>query len=279
MKMKHNKKRNTAFIFEVLIRELTKAIVEQNNEKKSLIMKMIKENFKGNTLLAKDLEIYKMILETKEVERVVAEKLIYEARILKSSINHKNLFEEQGQLIEDINKHISPEVFNNFVPNYKDLATVFQIFHPKTKAKQRVLLENQMVGKMLSEQEKEKELLKPIDNLTYKTFVKKFNEKYNDSLLEEQKSLLKTYIGSFSDNGIDLKVFLSNELPRLKEALEKSLEFQEVNADQSMKEGTEKVLNMIESMKKRSVNNTFIHDVLKIQNLVREIESWKRILL
>jgi len=66
---------------------------------------------------------------------------------------------------------------------------------------------------------------------------------------------------------------LSNELPRLKEALEKSLEFQEVNADQSMKEGTEKVLNMIESMKKRSVNNTFIHDVLKIQNLVREIES------
>ena len=273
MKMKHNKKRNTAFIFEVLIRELTKSIVEQNSEKKSLIMKMIKENFKGNTLLAKDLEIYKMILETKEVERVVAEKLIYEARILKSSINHKNLFEEQGQLIEDINKYISPEVFNNFVPNYKDLATVFQIFHPKTKAKQRVLLDNQMVGKMLSEQEKEKELLKPIDNLTYKTFVKKFNEKYNDSLLEEQKSLLKTYIGSFSDNGIDLKVFLSDELPRLKEALEKSLDFQEVSADQSMKEGTEKVLNMIESMKKRNIDNTFIHDVLKIQNLVREIES------
>ena len=60
---------------------------------------------------------------------------------------------------------------------------------------------------------------------------------------------------------------------KLKEALEKCLEFQEVNADQSMKEGTEKVLNMIESMKKRNIDNTFIHDVLKIQNLVREIES------
>ena len=76
MKMKHNKKRNTAFIFEVLIRELTKGIVEQNQDKKKLILRMIKENFKGNTLLAKDLEIYKMILETREVERIVAEKMV-----------------------------------------------------------------------------------------------------------------------------------------------------------------------------------------------------------
>ena len=70
-----------------------------------------------------------------------------------------------------------------------------------------------------------------------------------------------------------MKVFLSDELPRLREALKNSLEIQEVNEDQSMKEGTEKVLNMIEGMKKRHIDNTFIHDVLKIQNLVREIES------
>ena len=34
MKMKHNKKRNTAFIFEVLIRELTKSIVEKDTTRK-----------------------------------------------------------------------------------------------------------------------------------------------------------------------------------------------------------------------------------------------------
>ena len=31
--MKHNKKRNTAFLYECLIRELTKAIVRENVEK------------------------------------------------------------------------------------------------------------------------------------------------------------------------------------------------------------------------------------------------------
>ena len=32
--MKHNKKRNTAFLYETVIKELTKSIVKKNNEKK-----------------------------------------------------------------------------------------------------------------------------------------------------------------------------------------------------------------------------------------------------
>ena len=40
-----------------------------------------------------------MVLDTTNVERIVAEKLIYEARILKSSIDHRKLFAEQGALI------------------------------------------------------------------------------------------------------------------------------------------------------------------------------------
>ena len=54
MKMKHNKKRNTAFIFEALIRELTKAIVSKDSKKKKLIVKLVRENFKGSSVLAKD---------------------------------------------------------------------------------------------------------------------------------------------------------------------------------------------------------------------------------
>ena len=35
MKFKHNKKRNTAFLFEALVRELTKTVVIENREKKA----------------------------------------------------------------------------------------------------------------------------------------------------------------------------------------------------------------------------------------------------
>jgi hypothetical protein len=272
MKMKHNKKRNTAFIYEVIIRELTKAIVKEDKNKKILIVKLIREHFKGNTYLSKDLDLYKAILETKEVDKYTAEKMIFQARTSKGSINHKALFAEQSNLINKINKFISPDVFSNFVPNYKDLATVFQIFNPKVKTRQRVLLESEIIQKMISNEEKERELLKPIDNFTYKTFVKKFNEKYSSSLLPEQKNLLGHYVSSFVDNGINLKIFLNEEIPRLRESVSSSLESKEIKSDKDMSEKTRRVLDILANTSKRHVDNKFVHEILKIQNLAKELK-------
>jgi len=273
MKMKHNKKRNTAFLFEVLIRELTKTIISKDDKRKKAILTLVRENFKGNTILSKDLDLYKAILDTRQVERRTAEKIIYEAKLQKRLINNKELFRQQTALISKINKEISSDVFTNFVPNYKDIATVFQIFHPKTKTKNRVLMENTLVDGMISDQERERELLKPIDNLTYKVFAKKFNEKYSSTLLEGQKELLKRYVGSFIDNGVDLKIFLSEEIPKLKESVIKALKMEEIRSDKTMVENTKKVLAILEGTHKRPVDNFFIHDILKIQNLVKELQS------
>ena len=42
--MKHNKKRNTAFIYETLTRELTKAIVDKNITEKKLFLRLSKKD-------------------------------------------------------------------------------------------------------------------------------------------------------------------------------------------------------------------------------------------
>ena len=273
MKMKHNKKRNTAFIYEVVIRELAKAIHEGDLGKKKKIIKLIREAFNSNTIMGKDLELYKSILETKDVDRYAAEKIMFQSRVQKGSIDHKSLFAEQSKLIETVNKEISPDVFSNFVPNYKDLATIFQIFHPKTKTKNRVLLESQMIARMtLSENSLEPEI-KPIDNLTYKTFVKKFNEKYSEALLSEQKDLLSKFIGSFSDNGLDLKVYLSEEIPRLLKVVLESKNLTEIKGDEDMVNKTDKVIEILKETSERKVDKELVHDILKIQNLVKEIEK------
>ena len=269
--MKHNKKRNTAFIFEALIRELTKAIVAKDDRKKKLIVKLVKENFKGSSILAKDLDLYKAILDTKNTDQHTAEKLVFEARMGKKTINEKHLFEEQTQVIDKINKLISPDVFSNFVPNYRDIATIYQIFDYRTKTKQRVLLEKQVVERMVSSGKEQLPAIKPIDNLTYKTFVKKFNEKYGTELISEQKELLSKYIGSFTDNGLELKVFLNEEIYRLKEELQRSLNLPELSQDEQMHTGAKKVLEILEGFSKRPVTSDLIQEVLKIQNLVKEI--------
>lgn len=271
MKMKHNKKRNSAFIFEVLIRELAKTIIEKNKKKKNILMKLIREHFKGGTILAKDMDLYKSILDTKNVERHTAERLIFESRMQKKTIDHRELFKEQTEIINKINKFISPGAFSNFIPNYKDLATIFQIFNPKVKTKQRILLENHMINIMVTEEERERELLKPIDNLTYKTFVQKFNEKYSNQLVKEQKELLSKYISSFADHGIELKIFLNEEIPRLKNIVKNSLNLQEIKNDPEMMEKAEKVIKILETTSKRVLDNKFVHEILKIQSLVKEL--------
>jgi len=273
MKMKHNKKRNTAFIFEALIRELTKAIVAKDGKKKKLIVKLVRENFKGSSVLAKDLDLYKAILETRDLDRHTAEKLVFEARMKKKIIDERELFTEQTEIINTINKLVSPSVFSNFIPNYRDVATVYQIFDYRTKTKQRVLLEKQIIDRMTSTKKTDPPAMKPVDNLTYKTFVKKFNEKYSSELLSEQKTLLSHYIGSFTDNGLELKVFLNEEISRLREKLQKSLKMPEIAQDPQMTEGTKKVLEVLDGFSKRPIDNSLVQEILKIQNLVKETES------
>ena len=274
MKMKHNKKRNTAFIFEVLIRELTKSIVAKDDKKKKLIIKLVRENFKGSSALARDLELYKAILDTNDTDKRTAEKLIFEARQGKKIINERRLFEEQTEVIDKINKLVSPNVFSNFIPNYRDVATVYQIFDFRTKTKKRVMMEKQIIEKMTSSKESHSEpAIKPIDNLTYKTFVSKFNEKYSGALLSEQKKLLSHYIGSFTDNGLELKVYLNEEISRLREKLNNAIKLSEIKEDPEMLGGANKVIQILDGFSEKPVDNDLVQEVLKIQNLVKEIES------
>ena len=116
-------------------------------------------------------------------------------------------------------KLLSTNFFSNFIPNYKDLASVSQIFNTSVPIKSRVLLEQEVVGAMSKTEEDRQEML-PVDSLTYKVFTQKFNEEYSDSLLEEQKVLLEKYISSFKDNGLELKIHLDQEIGRLKEEVQ-----------------------------------------------------------
>ncbi len=51
MRLKHNKKRNTAFVYEALVRELTESVVNNNKYKQKKIFSIIKEKFGGESLL------------------------------------------------------------------------------------------------------------------------------------------------------------------------------------------------------------------------------------
>mgnify|MGYP003124661649 FL=1 len=78
--VKHNKKRNTAFIYEALVREVVKQSMDKNTEKRNIAINIIKESFMSKTELRKELILYKTLLETKNLNEKIAEKLLREVK-------------------------------------------------------------------------------------------------------------------------------------------------------------------------------------------------------
>lgn len=272
--MKHNKKRNTAFLYETLVRELTSSVVNNDTARNNKIISVMKRFFKRDTPLGLELELYRTLYETIDVDAMTAEKLLLEVKRVYSGLSQEDVFDQQSQLIGTINRELGKSTFNTFVPNYKDLATISQIFDKRTTIKKRTLLENNVLNKMTSAAaELAESTMKPVDNLVYGTFVKKFNEQYSSSLKEEQNSLLSAYIVSFSDNGIALKMYMNEELARLKQVVADSRALNEVASDQDMSRKTDIVINTIEGFKTRPIDRKMLMQVLKIQELAAELEN------
>ena len=273
-KFKHNKKKNTAFLYETVVLELTKAILRKDLGAKNKITSLLKESFKSNTVLYADLKLYHSLTKTQNTHPRTAERILTEVKLTRKDIDKKKLLSEQNKLVRRIRKDISEEALTNFVPSYKSLATIYQIFNQRGSIKTKVLLENQVLKQMtehLSQTSDGK--MVPVDNLIYKTFTKKFNKEYSKELLSEQKILLSKFISSFTDNGLQLKLYLNEEIKRLKETLNKSLLIEEFVGDDRMMEKAKKVLGVLEGYKKTKPQKEMVQSVIKIQGLVHEIKQ------
>jgi hypothetical protein len=271
MKIRHNKKRNTAFVYEALIREGTSAILQKDEKRKQIIVDIIKEHFKNGSILKSDLECYRSLYKSQDINKSTGTRIVREASLQKRLINPKELFAHQSHLIGDINKKLEASVFDNFVPNYKTLATISQLFAMATPPKDRVILEQIIVDNMsLANPTDETE---DVDALVIKSFVKKFNAKYDSELLDEQKQLLTHYIVSFMDNAVELKNFLNEEISRLKKRLKDTQAIEYVSQDKEMIEKTSQVLTELDSYKTQNINERILLVVLKTQALVQEVSQ------
>ena len=130
MKFKHNKKQNSAFLYESLIRELSRSIVKENSERKKIVLSILKKFFSKSTEINKELKIFQLLENTQNVDIFTAERILNSAKEKhEKEIDKKKLYEQKSVLTKAINKHLGNSVFSNFVPNYKNIASIYQIFN------------------------------------------------------------------------------------------------------------------------------------------------------
>ena len=269
---KHNKKRNTAFLYETLVREVVKQTITKDFDKRDKAITILKEHFTKREILGKELDLYKTLSRSQKMNPLPAEKLIQEAKKEYRKLDSKEIFNEQSTVINKINKTLSNGVYSNFVPNYKDLATLSQIFGDDVSAKSRVLLEEHVLRKLTSSRDMLKEERETkVSKLVVKTFVNKFNQQYAGELLEEQKALLNKYVMSFINNGVEFKFHLNEELGRLREKLDESLKIEEIKNDKQMADKMKMIISYLEGAGKKPINRESLQQILKIQTLIQEI--------
>ena len=274
IKLKHNKKRNTAFLYEALIRELTRAAMKQDLEQKREVVNVVKEFFSKDKILAKELDLYRALSETFSLKLHVAEKMLFEAKRAYSSLDKQKIYESQSNLIKMINKKLSKSVFSNFVPNYKNLATISQLFDDETySVKQRVILEQKIVDGLVAKSKEwdQSKNMKSIDNVVYKSFVENFNSTYN-KLLESQQKLLSRYVSSFGDGDLEFKVYLNEELGKIKSNLTSLIkEGKYLEGDLGKK--AKNVLKLVEGFKDVQLNPDMLSRILRVQDLIEELKQ------
>tara|TARA_R110002020_G_scaffold105123_6_gene245350 strand:+ start:1377 stop:2192 length:816 start_codon:yes stop_codon:yes gene_type:complete len=267
MKFKHNKKRNTALLYECLVKELTRSVLKEDMATKEKIISILKEFFTKNAALAKELSIYKSISEPSFISKTVAEKILNESKKQLEQISKEAVFEEQSRLIKEINSSFDQDIFSNFVPHYKSLATIYQLFNLDASPKQKVILEEKVIDMMIQPSE-ERNLEAPVhNNLVFKKFIEKFNEKYSGSLMKEQKELLNKYIvSSLKESSLELKIFVNEELGRIRKTLEL------VRDNPVLQKKSEKIFETIDNFKNQKVDINSIKRMLHLQQLASEIE-------
>ena len=79
------------------------------------------------------------------------------------------------------------------------------------------------------------------------------------------------YIASFSDNATELKMFLNEEIARLKGDLHSATANSDVAEDMEMVDKTHQIIERLESFSSSGISENMLLTVLKTQKLVKEI--------
>jgi len=271
MKVKHSKFKNTAILFELLVKQITQEVL--SNSTKNLSEKIIKEFFNSRKELAKELKLYNWIVKERFSNNDDAKLFLQEVIEERKKLDESKLAKEKYNLIKTIKESYELDKFlSSNLQNYKLLASIYKVFESKTQGRKveirdfiesnNTILEHitnvrpvsKPQDKLYEEFKKQSEDLRL---LTYKLLIENFNNKYSN-LDDSQKGLLREFINNVSNTstfskfiGEETKKVLSHLISESKDITDKvtKIKISEMiklfKSDKFMKENNEKQVSVL----------------------------------
>jgi hypothetical protein len=202
----HNKKRNAGLLYEFLVRTISTALVEGNQKKSAVALKILRKHFKPGSELYREFRLVNSLIKTKVTSEAVAANILNEARSAARSHDIQTLDREKSLLIKHINYSIKDDNFyDQQINEYRMYATVQTLLNDWRSTdkdlSRMATYEDQLVQWLVSERpEADDHVISEESNgtarLLMKVMTKKLNEKYAGVLNDDQKSLVKAYVFS-----------------------------------------------------------------------------------
>ena len=280
-KTKHSKIRNTGILFELLTRQITVDVL--NNDKKGSAANILKEFFNKNTQLGKEYELYRVLTVENYKSETKANHLVDAVLTARLKLNDGSLKREKYNLIKEVRSHYDiNDFFMARIPNYKVNASIFKLFStkddlkPQAETESRFTIVENITRKNLSAKKKENVVVegyrkqeKDLRLLAYGILIEKFNKKYSN-LSANQRNLLKEYINNISNTN-SLKEFIETETIEVKKELQSHLP---KVSDKVTKIKLQEAINQAETlMKGRIVEDKQVVTLMRYYELVKELKN------
>ena len=125
--IKHSKFKNTGFIFELLVRQITSEIMSGKTSSKA--EKILKEFFSSKKELSKELKLYQYLINEKYNSESKAEKFVETVCEARKRLDEQKLTKEKYNLIKQIKETYNIDEFvKSSISNYKSLASIYKVF-------------------------------------------------------------------------------------------------------------------------------------------------------
>lgn len=277
--LKHSKYKNTAILFEMLVRKLTSETLTSD---KTVTVDIIKKYFGKNTALSKELQLYNSLIKESLKSEAQALDFIRTCKDAHSKLNKSLLRRQRYNLVKEISENFDFQKVSKIrINNYKELASIYKLFEYDEADNPKDLLEckTSIVSHLLGETkqslklspllEKYKGYKKDVRILTYKLLVDKFNSKYS-GLDENQKKVLNKYITHVNDSE-SVKQYFEKIIPGIKSQLKEQVSLITDKATKIKVDKLSEMLCNVETIK--TIKESHVLTILRYYDLIKELKG------
>jgi hypothetical protein len=214
--MKHNKFRNVGLTYDILIGEMSRRIVEGDNQGAGKVLDIIKRHYGKDSIIQKEFRLIDALANENVSSEAIATRALSEACSRTRGVSKGKLTKEIDSLIFSMKKLFGDKEYlklyeQQFEPaRYRAYASAYMLVREwsgdtRLPLADRMRLEQTIVDRMISPIVKKDEELLPVNEnapaprVLIKLMVDKVNERYGKRLVPAQRSFVRSWALSAND--------------------------------------------------------------------------------